>query len=149
MTWPGEGLDRAESTFRSQLGDNPIFGQSFPMPVFDLEDEPGFWVVTVLLGLVLAYNVWEVVALQRGPSGPGLTADSVDGAQPAPLPSTNSAAPGWTQGPPPQGTRPADAWPVATQSPLSPQGPPPGYPPGKRQPPQQPPSAPGYPPRRT
>jgi len=61
-----EGLDRAESTFRSQLGDNPIFGQSFPMPVFDLEDEFGFWVVTVLLGLVLAYNVWEVVALQRG-----------------------------------------------------------------------------------
>jgi hypothetical protein len=37
-----EGLDRAESTFRTQLGDNPIFGQSFPMPVFDLEDEFGF-----------------------------------------------------------------------------------------------------------
>src|SRR3954454_24649436 len=46
-----EGLDRAESTFRTQLGDNPIFGQSFPMPVFDLEDEFGFWVVTMLLGL--------------------------------------------------------------------------------------------------
>jgi len=61
-----EGLDRAESTFRSQLGDNPIFGQSFPIPAFGLEDEFGFWVVTMLLGLVLAYNVWEVVALQRG-----------------------------------------------------------------------------------
>ena len=97
-----EGLDRAESTFRSQLGDNPIFGQSFPVPVFDLEDEFGFWVVTMLLGLVLAYNVWEVVALQRG-SDRGSAAESADGAQPAPLSSANRADPGWPQNPPPQG----------------------------------------------
>jgi hypothetical protein len=89
-----EGLDRAESTFRSQLGDNPIFGQSFPMPVFDLEDEFGFWVVTMLLGLVLAYNVWELVALQR-----------LSNRGSAPLSSANSAEPGWPQGPPPHGLR--------------------------------------------
>jgi hypothetical protein len=89
-----EGLDRAESTFRSQLGDNPIFGQSFPVPVFDLEDEFGFWVVTTLLGLVLAYNVWELVALQR-----------LSNRGSAPLSSANSAEPGWPQGPPPQGPR--------------------------------------------
>jgi hypothetical protein len=97
-----EGLDQAESTFRSQLGDSPIFGQSFPMPVFDLEDEFGFWVVTMLLGLVLAYNVWEVVALQRG-SDRGSAAESADGTQPAPLSSANRADPGWPQNPPPQG----------------------------------------------
>jgi hypothetical protein len=100
-----EGLDRAESTFRSQLADNPIFDAAIPVPVFDLADELGFWVVTVLLGLAVAYNVWEVVALQRGPSRPGSTADSTDGAQAVPLPSANSDARGWPQGPPPQGPR--------------------------------------------
>ena len=50
------------------------------MPVFDVEDEPGFWMVTVLLVVVLAYNVCEFVALQRRSNQPELAADSVDGA---------------------------------------------------------------------
>jgi hypothetical protein len=64
------------------------------MPVFDLEDELGFWVVTMLLGLVLAYNVWELVALQR-----------LSNRGSSPLSSADSAEPGWPQGPPPQGPR--------------------------------------------
>jgi Protein of unknown function (DUF2510) len=82
-----EGLDQAASTFRDQLGNNPIFGQSIPMPAFELIDESGFWVVTVLLGLVVAYNVFEVVVLQRGPNGLSrLAADGAGAPQPPPLP---------------------------------------------------------------
>jgi hypothetical protein len=143
-----EGLDQAESTFRNQLGNNPIFGQSIPMPVFDLADEPGFWIVTVLLGLVLGYNVCEVVVLQRGANRPDSAADGAGVPHPRPLPFTNSSAAGWSQGPTPrpQVTQPADAWPAPQYPPPHPHGPTPEYPASNRQPPQQPPpSVPGYP----
>jgi len=78
-----EALDQTEASFRSQLGDNPIFGRSIPVPVLELADEPGFWVVTVLLGLVVAYNVCEVVVLQRGPNPPTSAAPSA-GTEPPP-----------------------------------------------------------------
>jgi hypothetical protein len=99
-----EGLDRAESTFRSQLGDNPIFARSFPTPVFDLDDEPGFWIVTVLLALVVAYTVWEVVALRRGPDRPGPAADSTG--TPQPSPSSGRRSPSRNPSPP----RPSVSW---------------------------------------
>lgn len=88
-----EALDKAESTFREQLGSTPIFGQSIPMPVLELDDEPGFWVVSVLLGLVVAYNVVEIVVLQRGAEPPPLTGGTTGTRQPPPLPSGNGAAP--------------------------------------------------------
>ena len=82
-----EGLDQAAATFRDQLGNNSIFGQSIPTPAFELSDEPGFWVVTMLLGLVVAYNVFEVVILQRGPNRLSrLAADGASAPQPPLLP---------------------------------------------------------------
>ncbi len=82
-----EVFDQAASTFRDQLGNNPIFGQSIPAPALEFGDEPGFWIVTVLLGLAVAYNVYEVVAPQRGPNRlPMLTADGTGARQPPPLP---------------------------------------------------------------
>jgi hypothetical protein len=143
-----EALDKAESSFRNQLGNNPIFGQSIPTPVLELDDEPGFWVVTVLLGLVIVYNLWEFVGLQRGPSQPTLAADSAGAAYPSPLPPTTSA-PGWPQSRPPwpQGPQPTAAWPGSQHRSPHPQGLPPAFPPGDGQPPQQqPPPMPGYPP---
>jgi hypothetical protein len=146
-----EGLDQAESTFREQLGSTSILGQSIPVPVFELEDEPGFWVVTVLLGLVVAYNVFELVVPQRGPNPPRLAAEIAGTSQPSPFASTNGCAPGWPQGPPtrPQAVRPPNQWPGPPYAPPRPPGPPPaGYPARNWQPPRQPPSqAPGCPPR--
>ncbi len=82
-----EALNQAASTFRDQLGNNPIFGQSIPVPALELGDEPGFWIVTVLLGLAVVYNVYEVVVLQRGPNRlPRLAADGAGAPQPPPLP---------------------------------------------------------------
>jgi hypothetical protein len=141
-----EVLDQAESSFRDQLGNNPIFGRSIPTPAFDLDDEPGFWVVTVLLGLVVAYNLWEFVGLQRGANQPTLAAGSAGAAYPPPLPPTASNAPGWPQSrpPQPQGPQPTDAWPGFQYRSPHPQGLPPVFPSGDRQPPQQqPPPMPG------
>jgi hypothetical protein len=82
-----EALDQAASTFRDQLGNNPIFGQSIPLPALELGDEPGFWIVTVLLGLAVAYNVYEVVVLQRGPNRlPRPAADGTGAPKPPPVP---------------------------------------------------------------
>jgi hypothetical protein len=97
-----EALDGAESSFRDQLGSSSIFGQAIPMPALELHDEPGFWIVTVLLGLVLAYNVYELAVHH-----PRTTA-TVPGS-PIPPPYPQAAPPGYPPG--------------------HPQLPPPGYPP--------------------
>lgn len=146
-----EALDHAASSMRDQLANNPIFGQSIPTPALELSDEPGFWVVTVLLGLVVAYNVFEVVVLQRRPNRlPRLAAGGTGGPVPPPLPPMSGSAPGWPPSPParPQEIRPQARWPGSHVPPPRPQGPPPAYPPGRRQPPQQSPrQVPGHPPR--
>ena len=150
-----EALDKAESSFREQLGSTPIFGQSIPMPVLELDDEPGFWVVSVLLGLVVAYNVFEIVVLQRGVERPPLTGGSAGTRQPPPLPSRNGAAPRPPQDPPtqPLGPRPTAPWSGPPYPSPRRQGLPPGCPPANWHSPQQPPRQvpsypPGYPPSR-
>ena len=146
-----EALDQAAATFRDQLGSNPIFGQSLPVPALEVADEPGFWLVTVLLGLVVAYNVVEVVRIGRGTGQP---------APGAPPPPAHDGGPGWPQGPPewPPTAPPPPPWsgpPAPAPYPQGPQpypqgpqpypqGPPRGYPPADRQPPHP---MPGYPPR--
>ena len=146
-----EALDQAASSLRDQLANNPIFGQSIPTPALELSDEPGFWTVTVLLGLAITYNMFEVVVLKRRPSQPPRLAAAGAGAPvPPPLPPRNSSAPRWPPGPPArtQHSRPPAPWPGPHVPPPHPQGPPPAYPPGHRQPPQQPPGQmPGHPPR--
>lgn len=147
-----EVLDQVESSFRSQLGNNSIFGQSIPMPVFELDDEPGFWVVTVLLAVVLAYNVYEVVVFRRGSNRPGVPANGADAPPTPPVSSTNSSAGEWPQAAPPRphSSRPTDALPAPPHPHPYRHGPDPRYPAGDRQPPHQPPPpTPGHPPNRS
>jgi hypothetical protein len=73
---------------------------------------------------VMGVEAWLCSVDRTGDPLPG----SADGAQPAPLSSANSAAPGWLHGPPPQGSWPPDAWPAADSPPADPQSPPPGRP---------------------
>ena len=54
-----EALDQAASTFRDQLEPTRSSASRSPCPRSSSSDEPGFWVVTVLLGLVVAYNVYR------------------------------------------------------------------------------------------
>jgi len=114
-----EALGQVESSFRSQLGNNPIFGRSVPTPVFELDDEPGFWIVTVLLAVVLAYNVYEFVVSRRGSSRLGSAADGAGTPQtPPPPPPATSRAGGW-----PHGSQPMIAWPAPDHPQPHPQGP--------------------------
>ena len=102
-----EALDHAASSFRSQAASVPMFGLSIPVPAFELGDEPGFWVVTVLLGLVVGYNLFEAVALQRRPNQlPSFASDGTGAPETVPLPRTDNRALGWPQNRPPR--HPAD-----------------------------------------
>ncbi|MBL8925963.1 MAG: hypothetical protein JNM77_06960 [Pseudonocardia sp.] len=144
-----EALGGVGSSFRSQLGNNPIFGRSIPTSMFELDDESGFWVVTVLLAVVLAYNVYEVVVSRRGSNRPELAAGCAGVPQTPPVQSGRTGAGGWPQAAPPRqhSSQPTDAWPAPQHPQPDPQDPAPGYPAGDRQPPHQPPPAmPGYPP---
>jgi hypothetical protein len=145
-----DALDQAASSWRDQLADNPIFGQSIPMPALELGDESGFWVVTGLLGLVVAYNVFEIVLLQRRPNQlPRLAAGGAGVPVPPPLPPMSGSAPGWPPGPlpRPQATRPSGPSPGPRVPLPRPQGSPPTYPPDRWQAPHHPPhQMPGYPP---
>ena len=61
-----EALGQVESSFRSQLGNNPIFGRSIPTPCSSSMTSPGSGLSRVLLAVVLAYNVYEFVVSETG-----------------------------------------------------------------------------------
>jgi hypothetical protein len=80
-------LTKQRQRFANSLGNTSILGQAILVPVFELGDEPGFWIVTALLGVAAAYNVYEVVVLQRGPNWlAGSVADEAAAPKPPPLP---------------------------------------------------------------